>query len=283
MTLERLSLKQFEKFSAFIYEISGIRIDDKKVTLLSNRIRRRLPECGVEDFDTYYDFVKSPAGAGELSGFLDAITTNETFFFRTPTQFEWLKNEWLTEQITMQRAGQRSDRLRVWSAGCANGAEPYSIAMCIAENLFRLKDWSIEILGTDISQEMLNAARAGIYRDRVMEAVTEQQRRRYFKHDRQRNRWELRESIRNMVEYKRHNLMKPLFAERFDCIFIRTVLIYFDLESKQTAVKHLIQSLELGGYLVVGPSEGIYDLLQPLHRVSPLIYQKTARQRGESQ
>ncbi|MGI9474909.1 MAG: CheR family methyltransferase [Rubripirellula sp.] len=278
MTLERLSPKQFEQFSEFIYTTSGIRIDSKKITLLSNRIRRRLSKCGVDSFDAYYHHLRSPAGASELSGFLDAITTNETFFFRTPSQFEWLKSDWLNEQIMLQQAGKRSDRLRIWSAGCANGAEPYSIAMCIAENLYRLRQWSVEILGTDISQEMLAEAARGTYRDRSVDGLSEPQRRRYFRHDQQQDLWQLRDTIRAVVDFKKHNLMRPILSERFDCIFIRNVLIYFDFESKKRAVQHLLNSLEVGGYLVVGPSEGIYELLHSLRRVSPLIYQKTDHQ-----
>ncbi len=166
MGWERLSSQQFDQFRNFIYENSGIHVDKNKVTLLSNRIRRRVNAGGFEDFDAYYRFLTSPKGAGELSGFLDAITTNETFFFRTEKQFEWLSTDWLTEQLALHRAGRREPRLRIWSAGCASGAEPYSIAICLAENMFRLRDWSLQIIGTDISDEMLSVARTGAYKPR---------------------------------------------------------------------------------------------------------------------
>ncbi len=274
MKLERLNPDQFKQFCEFIYEKSGIRINDKKVTLLSNRIRHRLKAGDFEDFDTYYRFLTSQRGADELEGFLDAITTNETFFFRTAKHFDWLKNEFLTELIGQHRAGQREPSLRIWSAGCANGAEPYSIAVCLAENAHRLQGWSLKILGTDISEQMLAEAREGKYKERAVEAIDQKQRRRYFHHRTEENHWAIRPDLKELVEFKKHNLMDRISQGPFDCIFIRNVLIYFDRDSKRVVIENLVKALKAGGYLVVGPSEGIYDMLDPLQRLSPLIYQK---------
>jgi chemotaxis protein methyltransferase CheR len=272
--LERLNPQQFERFESFIYAQSGIRIDNKKVTLLSNRVRRRLSASGFANFDDYYQFLTSPQGADEISGFLDAITTNETFFFRTPKQFEWFRDEWLPEIVSDAREGRRAASARIWSAGCANGAEPYSIAICLAENAYRLKDWSLEVLGTDISQDMLTIARDGSFKQRSIDGVSESQLRRFFHHKTGEDLWQVNQQVRDRVTFRHHNLMEPIKGGEFDCIFIRNVLIYFDAESKRMVVRNLIKSLRDGGYLVVGPSEGIYDLLQPLQRVSPLIYRK---------
>ena len=275
MGLERLNSQQFDLFRDFVYEKSGIRIDSNKVTLLTNRIRRRVQVGGFEGFDAYYQFLTSPEGIDELSGFLDAVTTNETYFFRTPKQFDWLETDWLTEQISRHRSGQRDARLRIWSAGCANGAEPFSIAICLAENAFRLRGWSLEVLGTDISEEMLTQARAGRFKDRAVEAVSEKQRRRYFQRPSADGVWQIQPTVKEMVEFKQHNLMEPLREPKFDCIFIRNVLIYFDAVSKQTVIDHMLSALEIGGYLVIGPSEGIYGMLHGLKRISPLVYQRT--------
>ena len=105
-------------------------MDASKITLVSNRIRRRLRAGDFADFDTYYQHLTSPQGAGELEQFLDAITTNETHFFRTPAHFEWFKGDFLTEVILQQRRGERPADLRVWSAACSTGEEPYSLAIC---------------------------------------------------------------------------------------------------------------------------------------------------------
>lgn len=274
MGLERLNPQQFERFERFIYDRCGIRIDSKKVTLLSNRVRRRLRAGGFHDFDEYYQFLTSPQGSDELAAFLDAITTNETFFFRTSKHFDWLSSEWLGEMVRQHRDGEREPVLKIWSAGCASGAEPYTIAICLAENMYRLNGWKIKVLGTDISQEMLEVAKSGCFKSRAVEGVTESQRRRFFRHKAELDVWEVQKPIRDLVEFKRHNLMEPMREGPFDCIFIRNVLIYFDVDSKRTVVQHLLHALKDNGYLVVGPSEGIFELLRPLHRVSPLIYQK---------
>jgi chemotaxis protein methyltransferase CheR len=277
--LARLNQQQFDRFRDFIYHKCGIRIDEKKVSLLSNRIRRRLKAGDFENFDVYYRFLTSPAGTGELEGFLDAITTNETFFFRTEKQFAWLKTDLLTEVVAQNRAGNRSPSLRIWSAGCASGAEPYSIAICLAESRYRLRDWSLEILGTDISEEVLRAAREGRFKPRAVEAVTDKQRRRYFHYQADDDLWRIRPEIKKLVEFKRHNLMQPLREPDFDCIFLRNVLIYFDRDSKRVVIRNLLRALAVGGYLVVGPSEGVYDMLDPLQKISPLLYRKVAPDR----
>jgi len=129
--LEKLNSRQFGRFRDFIYEKSGIRVNDNKLSLLSNRIRRRLKAGAFSSFDAYYTHLTSPAGASELEYFLDEITTNETFFFRTPAHFDWFKGDFVTEIVRSQRAGERERSLRIWSAGCATGAEPYTISICL--------------------------------------------------------------------------------------------------------------------------------------------------------
>ncbi|MGI9427268.1 MAG: CheR family methyltransferase [Bythopirellula sp.] len=276
MEFTRLNPQQFDRFRDFIYQQSGIWIDEQKVTLLSNRIRRRLKAGDFKDFDVYYELLTSPAGKDELAGFLAAITTNETFFFRTEKHFHWLKNDLIAEVVAQHRAGDRPAALRIWSAGCANGAEPYSIAICLQENGYRLQDWSLQVVGTDISEEMLSTARQGIFNARTVEAVSEQQRRRFFRFEPKDDLWHIRPALRKLVDFKMHNLLHKLAEPAFDCIFIRNVLIYFDRQSKEIALRNLLAALAPGGYLVVGPSEGIYDMLTDLRKVAPLVYQKVA-------
>ncbi len=272
--LEQLNQRQFGRFRDFIYQKSGIRIDDKKVSLLSNRIRRRLKAGDFTDFEAYYRHLTSREGAHELEHFLDAITTNETSFFRSDTHFKWFKSVFLPEVVAAHRLGKRNRALRIWSAGCANGAEAYSIAICIAESGLLLRDWGVTILGTDISERELDNAREGVFTGRVMEAVSERQRRRYFQASADTDTWQVRPQLRRLVQLENHNLMEPMRQPPFDCIFIRNVLIYFDRVSKLTVVTNLIAALAAGGYLVVGPSEGIYDMLQPLQKHSAFLYQK---------
>lgn len=274
MELQQLNQRQFEQFRDFIYEKSGIWVDDRKITLLSNRIRQRLKANDITSFDTYYRSLKSSPSAAELDHFFDAITTNETYFFRTEPHFDWLKSDFLAEQVIAERRGEKGKTLRFWSAGCASGAEAYTIAICLTENAWRLGEWDLTILGTDISEKALQEARAGKYQQRAVEGVSEQQRRRFFQQPKQTQDWVVKPQIREMVTFKPHNLLTPLGEPPFDCIFIRNVLIYFNQESKRKAIRTLLDELADGGYLVVGPSEGIYDLLAPLKKCSTFLYQK---------
>jgi len=277
--IEQLSPQQFERFRNLIYKMSGIRINDNKLTLLSNRIRRRLRAGEFAGFEAYYRYLTSPQGNGEIEHFLDEITTNETFFFRTASHFEWFKSELISQIVSAERRGTRSRSLRIWSAGCATGAEPYSIAICLQENLFRLRDWSLTIVGTDLSEEALHEAREGVFKRRALEAATERQLRRCFQ-PREGDHWQVTSEIRKFVRFERHNLMTPMSEPPFDCIFIRNVLIYFDQDSKRTVVNNLIRALSPGGFLIVGPSEGIYDMLKPLERLSAFLYQKPGTRPG---
>jgi chemotaxis protein methyltransferase CheR len=262
---ERLTPQQFELFQKFIYDRCGIKIDLSKITLVSNRIRRRLQPSNCADFATYYRFITSKLGAIELVEFIDAITTNETSFFRTQSNFEWFKNVYIGELLRDKADARREPNLRVWSAACSSGEEPYSIAMCLAE--------ASVPLGTDISESSLKLARDAVYRKRTMQEMDDAKVRRYFSEDRS-GEFQLRPTIKQMVKFKHHNLMKPLGEAPFDCIWLRNVLIYFDRESKAKVIENLVRSLVCGGYLVVGPSEGVYDMLGMLQKRGTFLYQK---------
>jgi len=270
---ERLTSQQFELFQKFIYERSGIKIDLSKITLASNRIRRRLQPSNCQNFSEYYHFITSKSGSTELVGFIDAITTNETSFFRTPSNFEWFKHVYVGELLRDKADGKREPNLRIWSAACSSGEEPYSIAMCLAEASVALRGWTIQIIGTDISESALKAARNAIYRKRTMQEMDDAKVRRYFLEENPGD-FRLQPTIRQMVEFKHHNLMKPFLEKPFDCIWLRNVLIYFDRESKAQVIESLVKSLVSGGYLVVGPSEGVYDMLGMLQKRGTFLYQK---------
>jgi len=274
VNLESLTDREFKSFRDLIYEVSGIHIPDTKKTLLSNRIRRRLRACGLETFSEYLSLVASAQGAGEIEGLLNAVTTNETSFFRTEKHFEWLEMDFIREVTLQHKAGRRKTQLRIWSAACSTGEEPYSIAMCLAANQLRLSNWSLNVMATDISRSALDTAIAGNYNERSTESLDAKRLKRYFKRNETDSTWQIKPQIREMVDFRRHNLLDPFMQPAFDCIFIRNVLIYFDKESKQRVIDNLIRSMAMGGYLVVGPSEGIFEMLTPLTKHSPFLYQK---------
>lgn len=270
----KLTPAQFARFQRFIHRETGIHMQEGKVTLLSNRIRRRLKQHGIESFEDYYELLTTRRLPGELEHFIDAVTTNETYFFRTESHFEWLGGPGLDALVARGAAGRRDRVLRVWSAACSSGEELYSAAICLAEAAGRLGGWRFSLLGTDISETMLAAARQATYGKRSLERVSPERMRRHFTALPDGERWVVKEPLRGWCEFRRHSLLEPLGGPRQACIFVRNVMIYFDRTSKETAVRHLIDALEPGGFLVVGPADGIYDLLGPLQKRSIFLYQK---------
>lgn len=271
-----LSDEEFAWFREFIYRQAGIRIPETKRILVKNRLRRRLKATGIPDFATYYTHLTSPRGTGELPLFLDAITTNETYFDRDPRQYAWFQETFLTEVASAGRARFRPRRLHIWSAACSTGEEAYSLALRLHEERARFPGWDLRILGTDISGEAIESARAACYDARALRLITPERRLRGFDFDPGAQRWTVKPEVRTLATWKLHNLLKPLPEPPFDCIFLKNVLIYFDVESKKAVVSNVLRALAPGGYLVAGLTEGVYNLLAPLERLQPWLYRKPA-------
>lgn len=273
---EELSVELFGRFIELIYRRSGIRIPPTKRVLIANRVRRRLVETGIPRYEDYYTYLHSPAGRAELPRFLDEITTNETYFYRDKQQYDWLEQEFLPKLSRQAVLHRRPRRLRVWSAACSTGEELYSVALKVTGQPGGFAGWAVTLLGTDLSGKALDLARAASYDDRALRLVPVEDRQRFFDHDPGAGRYSVKPAFRRFAHWKRHNLLEPLAEPLFDCIFLKNVLIYFDATSKQTVVKHLLARLAPGGYLVIGPTEGVYHLLDELVRVKPWLYQKLA-------
>lgn len=271
---KQLSPEEFSRFQEFIYRRTGIRVQDGKITLLSNRIRRRLRERGIDSFEDYFRLLSTGRLPDELPAFIDAVTTNETHFFRTDGHFTWFGGPFLEGLAAAAAAGHRPRSVRVWSAACSTGEEAYTLAICLAEARSRLVGWRLSVLGTDISETALAVARQAVYRQRSLEQVEPGRLERHFIAAADGTSWTVRPDVARLCSFRRHNLLEPLDDGVFDCVFIRNVLIYFDRESKAVAVRHLIDALAPGGYLVVGPADGIYDMLDPLEKRSTFLYQK---------
>jgi chemotaxis protein methyltransferase CheR len=164
--------------------------------------------------------------------------------------------------------------LRIWSEAASTGEELYSIALRLLPLRHLFTGWNITLLGTDLSGAALEAARLGRYDERAVRLVGQAERTRYFEFDPKALRWTVKDELKSLATWKSHNLLRPLNEEPFDCVFIKNVLIYFDAQSKQAATRHLIGSVAKGGYLVVGPTEGIYNMLEPLEKRKPWLYQR---------
>ncbi|MBT6459210.1 MAG: protein-glutamate O-methyltransferase CheR [Planctomycetaceae bacterium] len=274
MDLTKLTSGEFDRFRTFIYGETGIRLADGKITLLSNRIRRRLRELDIESFEEYYNLLTQKKLEGELEHFIDAVTTNETHFFRTGGHFDWFIDSFLPTIRTEASEKKRDKSLRIWSAACSSGEELYTLAICVDESRHQFAGWKISLLGSDISETMISAARKGVFPNRSLHQTTDERRSRYFAQLQNDAGWSIRSRLIDMCEFKRHNLLDPMPNEPFDCIFIRNVFIYFDKKSKEVAVQNLIHALAPGGFLVVGPADGIYDLLGELDKKTIFLYQK---------
>jgi chemotaxis protein methyltransferase CheR len=271
---EELAVADFERFLALIYKVSGIRIPNSKKVMIANRVRRRLRATGIPTFADYYTHLVGATAATEMPAFIDAITTNETYFYRDAQHFEWFGGTFLAEAARASRP--RGQPIRVWSAACSTGEEPYTLALEILANRPALAGREISILGTDLSGAAIEAARLADYDERAVHLVPADRRKLGLDHDADRRRWTVRPEVRSLVSWKIHNLLKPVGQGPFDCVFIKNVLIYFDAESKQAVVRHLLASLAPGGYLVVGPTEGIFGMLGALDKRRTFLYQNKA-------
>jgi chemotaxis protein methyltransferase CheR len=276
MSYVELTDDEYHRFCNFIYRTAGICIADNKRVMVSNRVRKRLRATGIKTFAEYYGFLTSPTGNGELPLFLDAITTNETYFFRDPQHYDWLAETFLPETAQQAAAHKRPKSLRIWSAACSTGEEPYSIALKLLSKKFLFTHWRTTLLGTDLSGAVLNAARTGSYDTRAVRIVDPAQQKAFFDQDPATHRWIIKPEVKAMVAWRQHNLLSPLEEKPFDCIFLKNVLIYFDAASKQIVVRNVIDLLAKGGYLVIGPTEGIAALLSPLYKLKPWLFQRVA-------
>jgi chemotaxis protein methyltransferase CheR len=276
LEFQTLSQQEFDRFRTLIYQLSGIRVAPTKQILVSNRLRKRLKETGIESFDAYYKFITTPPGKAEVASFLDAITTNETYFFRDLSQFDWLGRNFLDELIQAAAKGTHTRRIRVWSAASSSGEELYTISIVLREHAAELAGWRIELLGTDLSQQVLDAARNACYDERALRLVDAARRQSFFQQDPANPaRWQVRQDLRSIPRWRRHNLMNPLVGEEpFDVVFLKNVLIYFDSESKEKVLRNVVAAIRPGGFLVVGPTDSVSKHLGQMTREKPWLYRK---------
>ncbi len=258
-TRVEMSERQFEQLRKIVYDRSGIHFPVEKKYILESRLCHRLGELEMDNFDQYIAFLTmGPYQTEEFQEMFNRITINETSFFRHEAQLEVFEKRALPELIEARRA---TKRLRIWSAACSSGEEPFTLAMLVHRTLgVRLKDWTVEILGTDISERALNIANSGRYTDYSMRTTSEMMKQRYFKQE-GRN-WILSEEIRRMVSFELHNLRDTLAAKRhghWDVIFCRNVMIYFDNEMKKRVLRGFADTLAPDGQLFIGHSESIRD------------------------
>ena len=273
--LKEVTDKQMSLYADLIYQRTGIRVVAQKKTLLSNRVRRRLRETGIEGFDEYYAHLKGlRADDPEWDGFLQEITTHETYLFRDENHWEWFRGTYLPQCAAAARSGTRPCSLRIWSAASSTGDEAFTAACCVAAGLPNFQQWQIRIVGTDIGVGAVAQAKTAQFSERAIRLVPEAYKARYFSKDPHASVWQAQPVLTQMVTFRQHNLLDPLRERPFDVVFLKNVLIYFAPESKKRVVENVRSLIPPGGLLVAGAAEGIGDLVKDYVRLQTWLYQR---------
>ncbi len=263
-----MTQEQFKTMSKIIYDRSGIHFPDNKKYVVESRLSHRLGELEMDDFDQYIAYLTmGPYQMDEFQEMFNRITINETSFFRNEPQLDVFEKTILPELL---EARSTTKRLRIWSAACSSGEEPFTLAMLIHRSMgVRLSDWRIEILGTDISEKALNVAQSGIYNNYSVRCTPKLMLDCYFKLEGRD--YHLSDDIRSMVRFEKHNLKDTLAAKRhgvWDVIFCRNVLIYFDDAMKKNVISMFDRQLAHDGTLFIGHSERISTLTDSLAQLN---------------
>jgi len=260
----------FEIIRKYIYENTGIYFQDNKKYFLESRLQRRMNFLGIKTFEEYFDFLRAGrSGNAERRFFYEAITINETFFFRNQPQLDALASQIFPQIITLKSA-QGKNKIRVWSAACSSGEEAYSIAM-IFDDLIkpRFPNFELEIVGTDINNAVLETATNSMYRDYSVRNTPPYYLKKYFRQNG--NTFDLVPEIKKVATFKLMNLFDDASMRsmiNFDVIFCANVLIYFDQLSKTKVVAHLYNSLSKGGHLFIGYSETLHGISKAYKLIS---------------
>ncbi len=260
---------QFEKISQLVHQMTGINLPPGKHELVRARLTKRLRALGLKSFDTYMEHLEHAPPEGELVIMIEAMTTNKTNFFREPQHFGYLCRRILPVLTTR--------KIRVWSAGCSSGEEPYTTAILLHETIADHSLWDIRILATDLSSRMIAHARKGIYDINHLRDVPPLLISKYFTcvETKPVRRYQVIEMLRHRVHFARLNLMDewPMRGP-FDVIFCRNVMIYFDKATQEQLVNRFWKFLKPGGYLFVGHSESLTGSPHKFRYVQPAIYMK---------
>jgi chemotaxis protein methyltransferase CheR len=265
----RISDTEFGQFQRFIFEAAGITLTDAKKSLVSGRLAKRVHACQVKSYGDYFRLLMSGDSPLELQTAVDLLTTNETYFFREPKHFQFLKREVTGGTL------RGLPSLRVWSAAASTGEEAYSIAM-VLEDVLPGQSW--EVLGSDISARVLERARAGHYSiERISHFPAGYLQRFCLKgQDAQEGTLLVQRTLRNKLEFQRVNLNEPLpHLGAFEVIFLRNVLIYFSLATRRKVVARVLNLLKPGGYLFIGHSESLVEVTDAVEQLAPAIYRKS--------
>ncbi len=270
MSIIQFSDREFKRISEIMYEAAGLSFNDSKKSLIQSRLSQRIARLGLSGFGAYIALLEDESNAAEFQMAVDMLTTNETYFFREPKHYELLEKE-----LTARRS---REPLAIWSAASSFGDEAYSTAMLLSDMQMQGRigpDWSI--LGTDISHRVLLSAKEAIYPEDRLRAVSAERLKRYCLRGEGESQGQvlIQDKVRQRVQFGQLNLCKPIDGiGPFDVIFLRNVLIYFDIPTKIEVVDRVLATLKLGGLFFLGTAEGRVNCKTPLQTVQPGAFRK---------
>jgi chemotaxis protein methyltransferase CheR len=275
-SFKEVSETDFRRVSEMVYRHCGINLSDGKRQLVQARIAKRMRSAGFVSVSDYLDYVSADASGQEFTLLIDAMSTNLTSFYREPDHFRFLADTALPRHL-LEKGARQESQLRLWSAGCSTGEEPYTLAMTLLDNIPNAKEWDIKILATDISTHALSVAKSGFYSAQRLESLPAGYSTRFFRScvvDRQKG-YKVAPEVQSMIAFRHLNLMDPWpFSGPFDFIFCRNVMIYFDKPTQQRLVNRFWEVLVSGGILFTGHSESLTGVKHPFQYVRPTVYAK---------
>ena len=277
----KITNEEFIQLRDYIYEQCGIYIAETRKYLVENRLSNRIKELNLKNFGEYYYYLRFDANRrAEMPKLFEVITTNETSFYRNPPQLQVFQEKVLKAELDKLRAA-HTRKIRIWSAGCSTGEEPYTLAMILNEVLkSELPTWDIKITANDLSEAVLAAARKGVYSDYALRTTPPDIISRYFK--KEGNNYLVDSKLKHLISFGPINLSDKMMlrrVERSHIIFCRNVIIYFDDEMKRQVIESFYDNLLPGGCLLIGHSESLHNIsraFKPEHHVGTIVYRKEA-------
>lgn len=275
-----LGIREFGRIRDFVERNLGIRLPDSKKVMVESRLQKHLIRLGTADFGEYcHNLFDQQPPREELQYFIDLITTNKTDFFREPGHFEYLKRQILPEYLEGAQ-GSGHAPFRVWSAGCSSGEEPYTLIMVLEEFLREGRDFSYQVLASDISEKVLTQAKSGVYDQERIATLPRLLKERYFLKAKKAgdSRVRIKPEYRAKVSYYQVNFMDTKYpvGTGLNAVFFRNVMIYFEKPTQREIILKLYSHLKPGGYLFLGHSESLTGIDVPLKNVSATVYRKEA-------
>ena len=272
----QLTQDEFDKLSSFIYKESGIKMPQVKKIMLQSRLQKRLRELKMTSFKDYCEYVFHKDNTGiEIIHMLDVVSTNKTDFFREPIHFDFLSKEVLPQFYENRRV---NGPLKIWSAGCSSGEEPYTIAIVLQEFANANSGFDYSIVGTDLSTQILQKSVEAVYKEDRVANIPMDIKRKYFLKSKERTNPTVKvvPELRKKVRFGRLNFMDAYYdiPETFDVVFCRNVLIYFDRATQEKVINKLCSKLKSGGYFFLGHSESIMNMDVPLKQIKPTIFHR---------